>query len=138
VPTLVAYDGLQRRGPQYGLTPYSIEKNRIVLEAGLRSLEICRAAGVRIGFGTDLLGQLQDDECREFMIRSEVMSPREIIHSATIVNAEIVQRPGELGEIVPGAHADVLVTDGDPYRDLGVLQDQGAQIVGIMKRRPVV
>jgi imidazolonepropionase-like amidohydrolase len=133
VPTLVTYESLQRRGPDYGLTAYSLQKNGIVLEAGLRSLELCRAAGVRIGFGTDLLGALQDDQCREFLIRAEAMSPQEVIRSATLVNAEIVRRPGELGELVPGAYADLLVVDGDPYRDLAVLQDQGARIPGIMK-----
>jgi imidazolonepropionase-like amidohydrolase len=133
VPTLVAYDCLKRRGPGYGLSAYSLEKNEIVLDAGLRSLELCRAAGVKIGFGSDLLGQMQDDQCREFLIRSEVMKPHEIIHSATIVNAEIVQRPGQLGEIVPGAHADLLVVDGDPTKDLGVFQDQGAHIPAIIK-----
>ncbi len=102
VPTLVTYDSLKRHGPGYGLTAYSLEKNRIVLDAGLRSLELCRAAGVRIGFGTDLLGQLQDDQCTEFLIRAEVMTPQEIIHSATVVNAEIVQRAGQLGELVAG------------------------------------
>jgi imidazolonepropionase-like amidohydrolase len=133
VPTLVTYDSLQRRGPDYGLTPYSLEKNSVVLNAGLRSLELCHAAGVPIGFGTDLLGQLQDDQCREFLIRAQAMTPQEIIHSATIVNAQIVRREGELGEIKLGAFADVLVVDGDPYRDLRVLQDQGAHIAGIMK-----
>jgi len=133
VPTLVTYDSLQKNGPRYGLTAYSLEKNRIVLEAGLRSLELCRAAGVPIGFGTDLLGQLQDEQCAEFLIRAEVMTPQEIIHSATVVNAEIVQRAGQLGELVAGAYADLLVVDGDPYRDLGVLQDQGARIAAIMK-----
>ncbi|HLX28414.1 MAG TPA: amidohydrolase family protein [Casimicrobiaceae bacterium] len=133
VPTLVTYDSLQRRGPDYGLTPYSLEKNKVVLNAGLRSLELCRAAGVPIGFGTDLLGQLQDDQCGEFLIRAEAMTPQEIIHSATLVNAQIVRREGELGEIRPAAFADLLVVDGDPYRDLGVLQGQGAHIAGIMK-----
>ncbi|HET7136445.1 MAG TPA: amidohydrolase family protein [Casimicrobiaceae bacterium] len=133
VPTLVTYECLQRRGPDYGLTPYSLQKNEIVLEAGLRSLELCRAAGVRIGFGTDLLGALQDEQCREFTIRAEAMPPHEVIRSATIVNAEIVRREGELGELVPGAYADLLVVDGDPYRDLGVLQNQGERIEGIMK-----
>jgi len=133
VPTLVTYECLQRRGPDYGLTPYSLQKNRIVLEAGLRSLELCRAASVRIGFGTDLLGALQDDQCNEFSIRAQAMPAHEVIQSATIVNAEIVRRTGELGELVPGAYADLLVVDGDPYRDLGVLQDQGARIAGIMK-----
>ncbi|HVO89548.1 MAG TPA: amidohydrolase family protein [Casimicrobiaceae bacterium] len=133
VPTLVAYDALQRRGPDYGLTAYSIEKNKIVLEAGLRSLELCRAAGVKMGFGTDLLGELQDDQCLEFRIRSQAMTPQEIIHSATVVNAEIVQRAGLLGELVPGAYADLLVVDGDPYRDLGVFDAEGTRLAGIMK-----
>jgi imidazolonepropionase-like amidohydrolase len=133
VPTLVTYESLQRRGPDFGLTPYSLQKNRVVLDAGLRSLELCREAGVRIGFGTDLLGPLQDDQCKEFSIRAQAMPAHEVIRSATIVNAEIVRREGELGELVPGAHADLLVVDGDPYADLGVLQDQGAHIAGIMK-----
>ena len=133
VPTLVAYDALKRRGADYGLSAYSLEKNEIVLKAGLRSLEIARAAGVRIGFGSDLLGQLQNDQGREFLIRSEVMKPQEIIRSATLVNAEIVRQSGKLGEISAGAFADLLVVDGDPYRDLGVFQDEGARIPAIMK-----
>ena len=43
VPTLVAYDALKRRGPDYGLSGYSLAKNELVLHAGLRSLEIARA-----------------------------------------------------------------------------------------------
>lgn len=133
VPTLIAYDALRRRGPEYGLSQYSLEKNEIVLEAGLRSLELARTAGVKIGFGSDLLGQLQNDHCREFLLRAEIMSPAEIIRSATLVNAEILRQSGRIGEIAPGAFADLLVIDGDPLRDLGLFQDQGAHIPGIMK-----
>ena len=133
VPTLVAYDALRRRGPEYGLSAYSLQKNEIVLNAGLRSIEIARAAGVAIGFGSDLLGQLQNDHCRELLIRSEVMRPIEIIRSATLVNAEIVRQSGMLGEIVAGAFADLLIVDGDPLRDLGVFQDEGVHIPAIMK-----
>jgi imidazolonepropionase-like amidohydrolase len=133
VPTLVAYDALKRRGADYGLSEYSLQKNDIVLKAGLRSLEIARNAGVKIGFGSDLLGQLQNDHTREFLIRAEVMKPQEIIRSATLVNAEIVRQSGKLGELVAGAYADLLVVDGDPYHDLGVLQDDGARIPAIMK-----
>jgi imidazolonepropionase-like amidohydrolase len=132
VPTLVAYDALKRRGPDYGLSSYSLAKNEIVLEAGLRSLEICRAAGVKIGFGSDLLGQLQTDHCVEFTLRSGMMSPQEIIRSATLVNAEIVRQVGKLGELVPGAFADLLVVDGDPYRDLGVFRSDGGRLDAIM------
>jgi imidazolonepropionase-like amidohydrolase len=133
VPTLVTYDSMKRRGRDYGLSEYSLAKNDVVLEAGLRSIELARAAGVKIGFGSDLLGQLQDDQCREFLIRSEIMSPFEIIQSASVVNAEILMRSGELGELVPGAHADLLVVDGNPYRDLQLFQDQGRHLAAIMK-----
>jgi imidazolonepropionase-like amidohydrolase len=132
VPTLVTYDSLKRRGAEYGLTGVSLEKNERVLEAGFRSLEILRAAGVKIGFGSDLLGQLQNDHCNEFLIRAKVLSPPEIIRSATIINAEILRQEGRLGEIVPGAHADLLVVDGDPYRDLSLFRNDGARLAAIM------
>jgi imidazolonepropionase-like amidohydrolase len=132
VPTLVAYDALKRRGPDYGLSSYSLAKNEVVLEAGLRSLEICRNAGVKIGFGSDLLGQLQTDHCVEFGLRARVMSAPDIIRSATVVNAEIIRRAGKLGELVPGAFADLLVVDGDPYRDLAVFRGDGGRLDGIM------
>ena len=133
VPTLIAYDSMRRRGREYGLSEYSLQKNEVVLAAGLRSVELARNAGVKIGFGTDLLGQLQNDQCREFLIRAELMKPAEIIHSATIVNAEILQRAGELGELVPGAFADLLVVDGDPLADLNLFQDEGRHLSVIMK-----
>jgi imidazolonepropionase-like amidohydrolase len=132
VPTLVAYDALKRRGPDYGLSSYSLAKNEVVLEAGLRSLEICQAAGVKIGFGSDLLGQLQNDHCDEFILRAGAMSAQEVIRSATVVNAEIVRHTGKLGELVPGAFADLLVVDGDPYRDLRVFRNDGGRLDGIM------
>jgi len=132
VPTLVAYDSLKKRGPEYGLSGYSLAKNELVLHAGLRSLEIARAAGVKIGFGSDLLGQLQTDHTNEFAIRREVMSAADIIRSATLVNAEIVRQEGRIGEIVPGAFADMLVVDGDPYRDVDLLRNDGQHIKAIL------
>jgi imidazolonepropionase-like amidohydrolase len=132
VPTLVAYDALKRRGPDYGLSGYSLAKNELVLDAGLRSLEIARSAGVKIGFGSDLLGQLQNDHCNEFTIRREAMSAQDIIRSATVVNAEIVRQEGRLGELIPGAHADLLVVDGDPYRDISVFLGEGRNVAAIM------
>jgi imidazolonepropionase-like amidohydrolase len=132
VPTLVAYDALKRRGADYGLTKVSLEKNDRVLEAGLKSIEICRAAGVKMGFGSDLLGQLQNDHCNEFLIRADIMKPADIIRSATLINAEILRREKQLGELVPGAEADLLIVDGDPYHDLSVFLNDGARIPAIM------
>lgn len=132
VPTLVTYDSMRRRGADFGMSGYSLAKNELVLEAGLHSLEICRAAGVEIGFGTDLLGQLQNDQCNEFHIRAEALGAAETIRSATLVNARILRQEGKLGELIPGAHADLLVVDGDPYSDLSVFLGEGARIPAIM------
>ena len=110
-----------------------LAKLDVVKAAGLSSIEICKKAGVKLGFGTDLLGDSFDHQSREFLIRSQVETPREIIRSATRTNAEILNQSGKLGEVSEGAHADLLVLDGDPFQDLGVLQDQGAHMPLIMK-----
>lgn len=133
VPTLVTYDSMRRRAREFGMSAYSLEKNTKVLAGGLHSLELCRRAGVEIGFGTDLLGQLEDDESREFLIRAEVEHPVDILRSATLVNARILCQEGRLGELVPGALADLLVVDGDPLADLNLLQDQGVHLPLIMQ-----
>ncbi|MBV8456082.1 MAG: amidohydrolase family protein [Acetobacteraceae bacterium] len=134
VPTLVTYDSMRRRARDFGMSETSLAKNEKVLAAGLRSLEIFQSAGVRIGFGSDLLGQLQNDHCNEFTIRAEAMKPQDIIRSATLVNAEIVRAEGKLGEILPGAYADLLVVDGDPYRDISVFRNDGSRLAAIMAR----
>jgi imidazolonepropionase-like amidohydrolase len=66
------------------------------------------------------------------LLRAKVMSAQEVIRSATLVNARIVRQEGKLGELVPGAHADLLVVDGDPYADLSVFLGDGARIAAIM------
>jgi len=133
VPTLVTIFAMLESGADFGLPKIFADKLQGLGEDGLRSLEICRAAGVPMGFGTDLLGPLQDRQSREFLIRGEVLGPVEVLRSATSINAALIQRAGELGTIAPGAVADILVVDGDPLADLGLLQDQGRHIPVIMK-----
>ena len=133
VPTLVTYEALENDGPELGLPQVSLDKLRHVREVGLRSLEILKAAGTQIGFGTDLLGEMHRYQSREFLIRSEVLSPLELLRSATSENARMMNVEGEFGVIAEGAIADIIVVDGNPLEDLGVLQGQGEMIPLIMK-----
>ena len=103
-----------------------------MLSAGTRSLEIARAAGVKMAYGTDI-GFWHEYQAEEFLVRAEVLSAAEIIHSATVIGAEVVRMEGLLGVIEAGAFADLLVVDGNPLEDLGLLQDQGAHFAAIMK-----
>ena len=54
------------------------------------------------------------------------MTPMETLVAATRLGGELMGRPGELGVIVPGALADLLLVDGDPLADIAVLQDRSA------------
>jgi imidazolonepropionase-like amidohydrolase len=133
VPTLVTYEMLGKYGAAMGMSEVSLAKNVKVLAAGLSSLEICKAAGVQVGFGTDLLGALHEHQSREFLIRAEVLSPIEIIRSATLVNARLIRREGELGVIAPGAIADLIAVDGDPLSDIGLLGGGSRHIPVVIK-----
>ena len=59
-------------------------------------------------------------------------TPMETIRSATVLGGEIFERPDELGRVAPGYLADLLLVNGDPSSDIGVLQDHD-NLVGIMK-----
>ena len=50
------------------------------------------------------------------------MTPAQAIRAATSVAAELLDRKGKLGELVPGAFADLIAVQGDPLRDIGVLE----------------
>ncbi len=133
VANLVAYYAMKERGRSFGMSADQLAKNELVIDGGLRSLEIAKRAGVPVAYGSDLLGQLQVDQSREFLFRSAVLKPIEIIRQATLVGADVVRQTGKLGVVEPGAFADLIVVDGDPLKDLGLFQDQGAHLSAIMK-----
>jgi imidazolonepropionase-like amidohydrolase len=125
VPTLVAYEATMKFGAAQGYPAENLKKNQHVLSVGTRSLEIAKAAGVPMAFGTDLIGELDGYQNEEFEIRSRVLSNAEIIHSATVMGAEVVRRRGELGVVAEGAFADALVLDDNPLDDIGLLASGG-------------
>jgi imidazolonepropionase-like amidohydrolase len=133
VANLVTYFVMKEKAAQFGMTADMLAKNDIVLDGALRSLEICKAAGVKVGYGSDLLGQLQIEQSREFMFRAEVLKPLEIIRQATTVGAEVLRQEGKLGIVEPGAFADLIVVDGNPLKKLELFLDQGAHLPVIMK-----
>ena len=133
IANLVAYYAMRERAKEFGMTPEMLEKNDLVIDGGLKSLEICKRAGVPVAYGSDLLGQLQVDQSREFQLRSEVVKPIDIIRSATTIGAQVVRQEGKLGCVKSGAFADLIVVDGNPLKRLDLLQGQGEHIPLIMK-----
>jgi imidazolonepropionase-like amidohydrolase len=99
----------------------------------LRALEMAHQAGVQIAYGTDLLGGMHVHQLREFEIRAQVQPAADIIRSATIVGARLVRRDGRIGSIEPGKEADLLVVDGNPLVDIGVLTRPDQHLVAVLK-----
>lgn len=133
VPTLVTYDQIAETGKQLRFPSESLRKLGEVLHAGVGAVQIALDAGVKVGFGTDLLGETHPAQSKELLLRAQVQSNADVLRSATLVNAELLQRQGQLGELAPGAFADLLLVDGDPLADLNVLCGQGERIDLIMR-----
>jgi imidazolonepropionase-like amidohydrolase len=138
VPTLVIYDQVAQFGRQLNFPAESLAKLDAVLGAGFAAIEIAAAAGVELGFGTDLLGETHDAQSQEFTLRAKVQGAAAVIRSATTVNAALLGRPTELGVIAPGAYADLLLVDGDPLADIGVLAGQGEHLDFIARAGEIV
>lgn len=121
VPTLVTYWALKEEGREHGLPESSWRKVDAVLDAGLAALERASRGGVKLVYGTDLLGGMHRHQNHEFRLRAEVQSPLEVIRAATSTAADLLNLTGEIGTLAVGAHADLVVVDGDPLADVGVL-----------------
>jgi imidazolonepropionase-like amidohydrolase len=133
VPTLVVYWAMHREGREAGMSATFQSKVAAVHDAALRGLEIAHRAGVRMAFGSDLFGPMHRHQSLELSLRAEVQKPIEVIRQATADTAELFGMTGEIGAVVAGARADLLVVDGDPTADLGLLQGQGRHLDVIMK-----
>ncbi|MDR3513863.1 MAG: amidohydrolase family protein [Caulobacteraceae bacterium] len=137
VPTLTIIDSLLR-GDAVALPERSRDKLAAIAPHALAAVEACAQAGVRLGLGTDLLGELHPRQARELVLRAQVQSPLDVLKSATSVNAALIGRPGELGVLKAGALADILLVEGDPIRDIGLLAEPQTGLAAIISRGRLV
>ncbi|MFB7420324.1 amidohydrolase family protein [Streptomyces sp. NPDC056121] len=138
VPTLATYFALAQQGAAHALSDESRRKLHDVIDAGLRALELADRAGLKIGYGTDLHGALHDRQLTEFTLRAQAQKPADILRAATVTGAEIAGMTGHIGEIVPGAFADLLVVDGNPLEDIALLTEPERRLLLIMRNGAVV
>jgi imidazolonepropionase-like amidohydrolase len=132
-PTLITYDKLASDGPALGLPPESIAKIDDVRLVGRDAIALLHKVGVKMGYGSDLLGPTHSHQSEELRIRAEIIGTLETLRCATVTGAEVLNQVGKLGVIRPGAIADLLVVNGNPLEDIGVLVGQGETFSAIMK-----
>lgn len=119
-----------------------------IAEGTVRAFELGRSLGVRMAFGTDILfnaAQGGASQGRQLAKLARFMPPLEALRMATgdagdllALSGERAPYPAPLGVIAPGAHADLLVVDGDPETALDWLGDPEANLRLIMKGGRIV
>ncbi len=120
VPTLSTYELLFRKGADYGIPRRNIDKIGLAHEKAMEGLSTAYAAGVTIASGSDLLGPLAAHKHRELELKSEVMSPLEVLIATTRTNAELMGLADDLGTVEVGKIADLLVVEADPLTSMSV------------------
>ena len=126
----VSEERARERGP--------IWKQAIDVQA--RSFQNCRAAGVKIAFGTDVGGfpWTAVNQAAEFQRMVDLgMTPLEAIRSATLVAGELLRLSGPTGVFKEGATADLIAAPGNPLDDIAVLENiDFVMQAGVVVRHP--
>jgi len=135
VPTLVAPENIAKFGLAVGIPAYAVEKSNQVKEVHNESFKRALKAGVRIAMGTDAGTPFNrhGENAQEIalMVRAG-MPPADALVASTRNAAELLDLLAETGTVEPGKSADLLVVDGDPLDDVGLLTRPEA-IVGVLR-----
>ncbi|MYV99331.1 amidohydrolase family protein [Streptomyces sp. SID3343] len=126
-------------------TANSTKKNHDVCEGVAQTLAWARKHKVKIAFGTDMLFDPAEAYMQSVLFTRLAtrfgFTPVEALRIGTSGNAELFRMSGSrdpykeapLGVIQPGAWADVLLVNGDPTTDIGLLADPGKNLAVIIK-----
>jgi imidazolonepropionase-like amidohydrolase len=124
------------------LPPYAAEKVAVANENHLASFRKAYKAGVKIGFGADLVGD--KNICpygmngMEFVLLNEAgMTPMEAIVAATKTGSELIMMEDELGTLEEGKLADITVCEGNPLEDISILADVDRIKLVMLDGKPV-
>jgi len=115
-------------GPEFGLGQRVIDGHQETLEGGAESCRRILKAGGRLGMGGDYgfawnpHGQYAKE--LTFFVKYVGFSTLDTLKCATKTGAEIMGHGADLGTLEPGKIGDVLVIDGDPIKDITVLENR--------------
>jgi imidazolonepropionase-like amidohydrolase len=135
VPTLVAPVWALRYAERMpgSLHPESVRKAGEVVDAHKQAFRRALDDGVRIAFGTDqgVGPHGRNAEELEHMVQAG-MRPMQAIVAVTKTASECAHMADQVGTLEPGKLADLLIVDGDPLADIGILRAR-AKLLMIMQ-----
>jgi imidazolonepropionase-like amidohydrolase len=125
IPTIYAPFANVNQGEKFGLPKIYMDKCRPIVDLHIKSFQMALKAGIKIAMGTDAGYTPCPHGTNAFELELLVkygMSPMEAIQSATKNAASALRLDDKLGTIEKGKLADIIVVEGDPLKDIGLLQ----------------
>jgi imidazolonepropionase-like amidohydrolase len=123
VPTLFLTEYMQQHLENSGVPEFSKRKMREVAAAAPLNVKKAFAAGVKVAFGTDAAVYPHGLNAGEFHVYVKLgMTPLAAIQTATINASDLLGTKFLVGSLEPGKFADVIAVDGDPTKDVTILE----------------
>jgi imidazolonepropionase-like amidohydrolase len=123
-------DYTQAEGRKNGELEENIRKDREIGQAQRDNFRKAHQAGVRMIFGSDAGVMPHAMVGQQFAVMVQYgMTPLEAIQAATKNASEALGR-NDVGEIQVGRYGDIVAVDGDPLRDIRVLERPAAVVKG--------
>jgi len=123
VPTLFLTEYMLAHLEHSDVPEYSRQKMRFIAEAAQQNVKKAFAAGVKVAFGTDAAVYPHGLNAGEFHVYVKLgMTPLAAIQTATINAADLLGWTKQVGTLEPGKWADVVAVDGDPTKDVAILE----------------
>jgi len=126
IPTLAKRSLRSIRARQtVGASDEVTAKKLVIREICTESFKKYHQAGIKMACGTDLsVDPGMGENALELELYVEFgMTPMEAIMTATKNAAEAAGRQDDLGTVEPGKLADIIAVEGDPLKDIRILQD---------------
>jgi len=125
VPTLCTLYSVLQLGEKLGLSQKQRDEMKVNEPLWTESIKVAYKAGVQIASGGDLGNRYpHGDNARELEFLVDLgMNNMDVLRSATSVAARAIRRADRFGSIKAGLEADLIVVDGDPLKDIKILQD---------------
>lgn len=125
VPTLLAGDTVVQMAHNTDVLSEAQKVKAIRVGADLMSnFANAHEAGVKIAFGTDSGVSRHGTNAREAVLMQEAgMSPMDIIVTATVNAADLIDQTDNLGTLEIGKAADIIALDESPLADISALLD---------------
>ena len=129
VPTIVvSQPATQPFFERIGSPPWYLERRNSAGKSHWRALEMAIEEGVNIALGTDQLPSEPNDgttaTAREAQYYVEAgMTPLQVLRSATIETARLLEAEDKIGSLETGKYADIVAVDKDPTEDIKALRN---------------